>query len=254
MMQQAAGQDVEARPEALSPLERGVRAAKANVLPAIGLWLAGVALLGGYFYIDAVREVAVAVTGFREAVGWPFAVVSTAIFGGLIPVVVQQFTPRTPNRARLTELPFFLAFWGYKGLEVDLLYRFQAWLFGDDAAVGTVVMKVLVDQGVYVPLWAVPTMVLAYRWREGGYRWGGSERKPARPFASLTTGVGGAGWVGWYRRRCLPLLLANVFVWVPMVVVIYVLPLPLQLPIQNLVLCLFSLLIVFFVGGEEERG
>jgi hypothetical protein len=41
----------------------------------------------------------------------------------------------------------------------------------------------------------------------------------------------------------LPTLIANFGVWVPAVAIIYALPTPLQLPLQNLVLCFFTLLL-----------
>ena len=44
-----------------------------------------------------------------------------------------------------------------------------------------------------------------------------------------------------WNNYLLPLVVLNWMVWLPAVVVIYCLPVPLQLPIQNLVLCLFCL-------------
>ena len=57
----------------------------------------------------------------------------------------------------------------------------------------------------------------------------------------------------WYATRCLPLLMANLGVWVPAVAVIYALPLALQLPVMNLVLCLF-VLFVMILTREEVSG
>ena len=47
----------------------------------------------------------------------------------------------------------------------------------------------------------------------------------------------------WYARRALPMLLANIGVWLPLVCIIYALPTPLQLPLQNIVLCFFTLML-----------
>jgi hypothetical protein len=38
-------------------------------------------------------------------------------------------------------------------------------------------------------------------------------------------------------------LIANMAVWVPAVAVIYALPTPLQLPMQNMVLCFYTLIV-----------
>jgi hypothetical protein len=54
---------------------------------------------------------------------------------------------------------------------------------------------------------------------------------------------------GWYRRRVLPLLIGNIGVWVPAVAIIYLLPTPLQLPLQNIVLCFYTLVVAHQVRG-----
>jgi hypothetical protein len=55
----------------------------------------------------------------------------------------------------------------------------------------------------------------------------------------------------WYRRRGLPLMLANWGVWIPTVICIYCLPTPLQLPIQNIVLCMWCLMILFITHHDD---
>ncbi|MDY7107501.1 MAG: hypothetical protein SYC29_02585, partial [Planctomycetota bacterium] len=122
-----------------------------------------------------------------------------------------------------------------KGIEVDALYRLQATMFGEGARIGIILPKVLIDQFVYVPLWAVPSTVIAYLWRDCGYRLPALRRHLGRR---------------WYRRRVVPLMLSNWGVWVPTVAIIYCLKLPLQLPVQNLILCLWALLVMFLTDEE----
>jgi hypothetical protein len=55
----------------------------------------------------------------------------------------------------------------------------------------------------------------------------------------------------WYRRKVLPVLISNLGVWVPTVCIIYALPTALQLPLQNLVLCFFTLLLAHVMPGGE---
>ena len=85
------------------------------------------------------------------------------------------------------------------------------------------------DQAVYCPILAIPLTVVVYRWIAPGV----SFRDVAADF--LTP--------GWYARSVLPTLLANAGVWIPAVAIIYSLPTPLQLPLQNLVLAFFTLLL-----------
>ncbi len=47
----------------------------------------------------------------------------------------------------------------------------------------------------------------------------------------------------WYSRRVLTPLISNLAVWLPAVTIIYSLPPALQLPMQNLVLVFFTLIL-----------
>jgi hypothetical protein len=58
---------------------------------------------------------------------------------------------------------------------------------------------------------------------------------------------------GWYRRRVLHVLISNLGVWVPAVCIIFALPTPLQLPLQNIVLCFFSLLLAHVMPKRDEE-
>ncbi|MEO1237861.1 MAG: Mpv17/PMP22 family protein, partial [Planctomycetota bacterium] len=180
---------------------------------------------------------------WKLAVGWPFAVVSTALFGGALPWAVQRLRARYRAQTRWTHLFFLCVLWGWKGFEIDLLYRGLGWLLGEQPSVGVVALKVLIDMGPWVILWAVPTTVLGYDWKDAGFSAARMRRegKWPRPLGA------------WYRRRVVPVLISNWAVWTPAVCVIYCLPLALQLPVQNLVLLFWSLMLVLMVGGAEEE-
>ena len=217
---------------------QGWAAAKVNVLPAVLLWLTGTAVLLGYWFAPPVQDLLAEVAKVRLAYGFAFAAVSTATFGGLLPLLLRPLAKHGRAggwRGTLRDLPFFIVFWGVKGIEVDLLYRGLALLLGDHATPSTILLKTLIDQGIYVPLWAVPSTVLVFLWKDTGYSLKRTRRE-----------LGEHG----YRRRMLPVLLANWWVWTPTVVLIYALPLALQLPMQNLVLCLWSLMLLFMTRQD----
>jgi hypothetical protein len=121
------------------------------------------------------------------------------------------------------------AFWGYKGLEIEAWYRILAHVVGEGHNAATIVTKTFLDQFVYCPLLAVPLTVVVYKWNAVDF----SFRAVAADFRQP----------GWYGRTVLPTLVANLGVWVPAVAIIYSLPTPLQLPLQNLVLVFFTLLL-----------
>ncbi|MCC6679575.1 MAG: hypothetical protein IT445_01620 [Phycisphaeraceae bacterium] len=220
------------------PLHRGLHAAR-QIAPAGAVLLTvAVSILLGYTYVTPVTHALDALAQVKLSFGLLFVVISTVIFGAIIPVVAQQSMSATRTVRAWRKMPYLLVFWAIKGIEVDLLYRGQAWLIGDNAQLMTIVIKVMIDQFVYCPVWALPTVVLYYTWLEGGCSFGRLRQMMGK---------------GWYARLILPVLITNWFVWVPAVVVIYCLKLPLQLPIQNIILCLWAILLLVLVRQPVTR-
>src|SRR5690606_2824532 len=127
-------------------------------------------------------------------------------------------------------LTFYVSFWLWKGVEVDAFYRAQALVFGEQADALTIATKTAVDQFVYNPLWAAPTQTVFFLWKDCDFSLAECRRPLARASAS---------------RRVLSVLLSTWVVWIPAVAVVYSLPSPLQLPLFNLVLCFWCLLLSF---------
>ena len=217
--------------------QKGVAAAKHNLYPAIGLWVFGVLLIICYFYVAPVRDWLNQLAVFKSNTGWIFAAISTAIFAGVIPVVIPRlFGTDNSSQLGLAYLSSNILFWAYKGIEVDLFYILQARLFGNDSDLSTILSKVAVDQLIYAPALGLLTVVLFYLWRDNQYA--GEKFRVA---------LGQR----WYRNKVLPVLISNWFVWGPACVIIYLLPLGLQLPIQNLILCFWVLILSFFTEKNE---
>lgn len=214
-----------------SPLRASLAAARANLAPGIALQLFAGALVGGYFLHAPTRAALERLAAFRAEVGLPFAVVSTAIFGALAPFAVLKLRRATRDRYTGAQIAALTAFWAYKGVEVALFYVVQARLFGEGRDFATIALKTFVDQFVYCPLLAVPVTWAVYTWVEHGFDAAPVRAELRRP--------------GWYGRCVLPLLIATWGVWVPAVAIIYLLPTALQLPLQNVVLCFFTLLLIF---------
>ncbi len=221
-----------------APWRSGLRAARANLLPAIVLQLAALALVLGYYLVPAIHAALDRLTALHERAGVGFAIVSTAIFGGILPFLYFRFSADgRASRYGWAQGGALTLFWAYKGLEVDLWYRLQAFMVGSGHTPGIIVRKVFLDQFVYCPIWAVPLTTLVYAWVESHF----AGRTVA---ADVRAG-------GWYRRRVLPLLIGNIGVWVPAVAIIYLLPTPLQLPLQNIVLCFYTLVVAHQVRGSS---
>lgn len=206
---------------------KGITAARTNVVPGICLQAAALAVLLAYFYIPVVNQFFAKIQVIKSEIGLISVVISTAFFGAFLPFIIQR-CGQTKFHDPWRRLPAILLFWGYKGIEIEYLYRLQAWVFGEDNQFWTLVCKVVVDQFVYCVLISVPVMAAFYLWKDSDFK-----------IAPTVQGLKNH----FIAQRALPLLLSNLGVWLPAVVIIYCLPTPLQLPMQNLILCLFVLLI-----------
>ena len=212
-----------------SPWRAGLRSARANVVPGLILQAGALALVLAYYQHGPTRELVGRITAARHEVGILFSILSTGFFGGLLPFVILRLQPSTRSRYTWTQGAVITAFWCTKGFEVDLWYRVLAHVWGEGHGFATIAAKTISDQFLYSPLWAVPTTALVYEWTERQFDSGEIARE-------LRAG-------GWYRLKILPLLISNLGVWLPSVCIIYTLPTPLQLPLQNLVLCFFTLIV-----------
>ncbi len=216
----------------------GVQAARQNRIAGIALWIFGCAIIAGYYLVPAFHEVLEQVAEWKARWGFLFSAISTGLFGGLIPSLIQMLVQRKqpvdqPQHALSNTL-----FWAVKGIEIDALYRFQAMLFGDSAQWQTIAIKTFVDQFLYVPAFGLVNVILFYLWRDCRYDCGVLRRKLGRH---------------WYRERVLPVLIANWFIWIPAVVLIYCFPLALQLPVQNLILCFWILMLTFLTRKPDVK-
>ena len=217
------------------PWKAGLRGARANLLPGFVLQIAALAVVLAYYYHAPTRVVFERIMAFRASTGFVFGIVSTGLFGGVLPFLYLRANPASRSLYGWRQGMLLTAFWAYKGLEVEIWYRLLARTVGEGHGAATIVTKASLDQFVYCPLFAVPLTVLVYKWNSEAF----SVRAVLDDFRSP----------GWYNRSVLPTLLANLGVWLPAVAIIYALPTPLQLPLQNLVLVFFTLLLAHINAG-----
>ncbi len=199
-----------------------------------------IGLVAAYFNVPPLHAALTRLGEWKVAGGYAFSIVSTGLFGGTLPWLIGRLrSAPAQGHAPLSHMLFLTAFWGYKGIEIDTTYRVQSMLWGDSTSPGMVALKVFLDLGVWCAIWAVPTTVLGYAFKDSGFSFAGLRR-----------------WMspGWFRQKIIPLIVSNFFIWAPAVAAIYCLPQPLQLPLQNLVLCFWSLILMIQVVGAEETS
>ncbi|MBN2811156.1 MAG: hypothetical protein JXP39_04630 [Spirochaetales bacterium] len=214
-------------------LRAGLSSARENALPGLVLWLVAMAVVLGYYFFSPVTDALETLGALKARGGFLYSAIATAIFGGLIPFFWRSAMNRKSGQSSWPVRPwqaglFLAAFWAWKGVEVDLFYRFQDILFGAGAEASKIIPKVLMDQFVYNPVWAAWTQILAYWWLENSFR-------PASlADRALWSSIG---------PRVLSILISTWGVWIPMVSIIYAMPSNLQIPLFNIALCFWSLML-----------
>jgi hypothetical protein len=220
---------------AISPLAAGAAALRRFWRPFLLIQSAAVVLVLAYHFSPAVRAGCQVVGGWKTSGGLPFAAVSGAIAGGLLPELAKLLTDRSLAglRGRGGTIAFNTVFFAFNGIVIDRYYYLASVIFGSQATLGTVVAKTLLDQLVFTPLWLV-FITLLFLWRQRGFS-----------LAATLPALRGR----FYRTRVLPLLIPNWFFWVPMVSIIYALPSPLQFTLFIPALGAWSLIMVFIAEG-----
>lgn len=213
----------------LSALKLLGRALRANLAPALLIWIIGGAIVATYYSSAAMHAALEHLVVLRARYGILFPALTTAFFGGLMPVISQAVFDRRRFRSTLPSLHWILLFWFIKGVELDLFYQLQAWLWGTAPAV--LAAKVFTDMFIYNAIDAAPTQMLFMRWL-------------ARRAGTLPATVPLLPR-GWYPKLVLPILIMTWALWIPAVTMIYMMPLSLQVPLANLILWLWMLILLF---------
>lgn len=213
----------------------GWQAARANAAPGCVLQILMLALLAGYYANPSIAGALHRFAEFKQEHGL-FLVLSASIAAGaLVPelFVIVFFQGGRPHRGNLRNLLFTIPVWGLDGSLVDLLYRNEAAWFGDVASLPAVAAKICVDQFGYNPFFAAPFGVLTYEWKNRGISIG--------PVRALFT------WRH-YRDKIIPTLIATWAMWIPLMAIIYSLPLALQFPLFALALSFWVLLLTYMTN------
>lgn len=173
-----------------------------------------------YFFPNFLNDIA----NLKEKIGVIFIMFTTGIAGGLFPELLNKIFKKNYFIDIKKTFMLFM-FWFYKGFEIGLFYTILSKLIGADNSLTTVFKKIMIDEFIYTPFWAVPTMITYYAFIENNVL-SYIKKKFVEDYLSI--------------------LILNWIIWIPSVAVIYSLPLPLQMPIQNIILIIWGILIVFF--------
>lgn len=220
-----------------APWASGLRAARANVIPGLVVQGVMLGLLFAYYFYPPTTILLDRLADVKQRWGYGYSGVSAIIAGAMIPELLRivVFQKGRMWRANFFNLLFTFPFWCLMGVVVDGFYRLQSNWFGAEASLPVVLKKVLVDQFLYNPLFAAPFTSMLYDWKNQGY-------------GTLDLGRFLSG--DYYRDVVLSTLFATWGVWIPVVTILYSLPLPLQIPLFGLAL---SLWVMLYTWMSERR-
>ena len=220
------------------PLSVGLRAARANLVPALLIQAAVVSVVLAYYFWEPARVWLARLAEFKREGGYLFSLVSGVVAGGLLPelLTVAVFQRWRVRRENLDSLAFGACYWGLMAMTVDALYRAQALMFGDGVDVVTVLKKAAFDQFLFTPFVSIPLTVIIYEWRQAGYRREGMARVMSFDF---------------YTRKILPSVVSGLGFWLPIVLLVYCLPQPLQFPLFTLALTLWVMIFTWISHAHK---
>lgn len=196
-----------------------------------------ITLVTTYYQVPAVAAVWEEVGAFKMRWSYAFSLASTVFAAAIMPFCIQAMMGTLPARGRWKRLGLLMLFWGYRGMEIDLFYRFQGFLFGHGNDAATLITKVAFDQFVFSPIWFVPTYLIALRWIDLGASWSRTRDSLDREF---------------WTRTCPTVMITNWLVWIPALVLVYSLPAALQFPLFSVIMCFFILIVTLLAGRHHD--
>jgi len=214
--------------------QEAIAAVRKNILPGWILQVLLMVFLAAYLWFPPMHSLLEEVAKLKSQSGYLFGFVSYALAAGLLPevlrfVVFQRCRLRPGNGFDLWTA---CVLWGVMGVFVDIFYRFQIFLFGSEANFPTILKKVLVDQLLYAPFFAVPLSIFLFAWRDRRFRLSAVRSLLSAKF---------------YLKHIFPVTFANWGIWVPAVTLIYFMPGLLQVPVASLIQAFWVLIFLALI-------
>ena len=119
-----------------------------NLKPAFALQTLALAIVLLYYLVPATAPAFAFFADLKTSYGMRYTIVSTALFGGLLPFLYLWFAGRITRRP-MAQFVFYILIWAWQGASVDLLYSYQGEWFGQGNDAMTLAKKVAFDQFIY---------------------------------------------------------------------------------------------------------
>jgi hypothetical protein len=198
----------------------------ANLLPGLCLQLFALTIGLSYFYWPVSQQTFQFFADLKVEYGAWYAVISTSIFGGLLPFL-YLFLSGKIRFLPIAQLLFYIIIWAALGGLINGFYGLQIVLFGEGTDWLTILKKTSFDQFVFTVFVTSPFIALAFLWKDQQFNW----QKTKMHFDDLV------------KVQIPTTIVTTWIIWIPAVSLIYMMPSNLQIPLFNLVLCFFVLIL-----------
>jgi hypothetical protein len=206
----------------------------ANLLPGLCLQLFALIIGLSYFYWPESQQTFQFFAELKAEYGGLYAVISTSIFGGLLPFLYLLLSGKI-RFLLFQQLLFYIFIWAAMGGLINCFYALQVLLFGEETDWLTILKKTAFDQFVFSVFVTSPFITLAFLWKDQQFNW----QKTKMYFDDLI------------KVQIPTTVVTTWIIWIPSVSLVYMMPTDLQIPLFNLVLCFF-VLILAILNVEEK--
>lgn len=215
----------------LESAHQGWLGAKENLIPGLVIIFFAALLVTAYYLYSPVRDALEGLQTISKSWGLMFSMLTSAIGAGLIPGLYLMAIGKSRRDARgFLDILFTCFVWATNMIWVDYFYRFQDSFWGPSTTFGIVISKMLLDQFVFTAFLSIHHVGIGFRLRDLNY-----------DFSAL----GRALRDDWIIKVTMPMLVNCWLTWIPGTLVVYSLPLPLQIPLMVLIQFFFALEMAF---------
>lgn len=234
----------EPKPDWRDAFRPGWLAIQRQWAPILLIQVLAIGITVGYLTSPAVRSVVDQAAQLKVQIGYAFAFAAgftaAAILPEAVKTVVRSGGPWT--RARVQRSLALGVTYGLASMVVDWQYQFLNHLVGSGRDPVTLALKIFVDQFIISWTFTVPFLVLFSLFLEERF-------KPGFHFKRWWTSLG----TSVYRTHILPVQLIGWAVWVPALIGIFSLPLPVQLPVAMMISAAWSLILSFLTARSTSN-
>lgn len=212
-------------------IEKGVSAFRQTWIPALIVQSLISLLILSYFFVPQTHFIFDQISQTKQKGGW---IASFLLMGGVVgllsEIVLISSTTRKWTKVNTENFIYNFIVFGVIGILTDFFYIFQAHWVGTENNAETIFIKMLVDQFLWTPFFALPLQVILGKWKNFRY-----QLTPL--FQEMNR------FDQWIGRSLLPALFSCWGFWIPMCSLIYCFPTPLQFPMVVFAVSLWVILL-----------